>query len=420
MGISAQVMELFDRSALFINQQMGRLDDFALRNVQHREDGKAAPKGGPFSAQNYLYNKRTKEWLQIGNFLANFVVKSGIASNHAEAMKLVAEEIGKISAALKKSWNLYDTYLIQISSAQSCPACYAKQIILHDWLVNQKILKFGHMAVIYGATYQETLNVAGFNDEPYNLSIVGRTINPRDKNLLLKIRDVDWNMVPAIVQKAFNIHASRLSNVDPKSFAVVYRRPGETFQTPDGVIELPERLVFGLDKRPKDVWGGDIHATPSVTAIRGKCIEDRNINGYFHESWATPGTVYTLTPTGVLRDAEAQWGSTANIAVIRNAPANILTIPLERESPLALNDQLYERLAAGYNHASVGIMVARAHNDNRAQAAWPPVIRELEGDGVNSHYDGIAARGRKLAQFGPICETRFGPTSVPLIRRCAC
>lgn len=361
---------------------MEATDTFARENILHRDaKGKAAPKGGPFGAQNYVMNIATGQILQAGDLCANAVVQTGIVSNHAEAMAMQPDQLEKWRDAVIDV-GPKDALMVQISSAESCPSCYAKQVIWHSRMAADGLIRHGQAITLFNATYSDTLQKAGFNDLPYAMAALARTLNAEHPGLIVKTNDIDWNDLPNPVKQRFLDHTYAASGDVVEGMSVVYR---------EGTSELPGLIAGGIDRRPPSALVyGDPFATSEVQAIRNKCRQDRD-NGIF-ESWATPGTLYTLTPEiGALMHAEAQWGSIKDVHIIRNAPESVQRIKPTQEAAGLSNADFYKASTAGYNAIGAGVKVVRLESENTAQPLWPSVLAEVMGEsGHNAHYDGLA------------------------------
>lgn len=355
-------------------------DDFAVANILHRKDGKAAPSGGPFGARNYVYDINLGLLVPAGDLRANNVVGTGIVSNHAEAMALQPNQLSIWRDKIEEIGPEY-AIPVQISSAESCPACYAKQMIWQFRLVNAGLIKPGRMAVIFNATFDDTLQKAGFNDLPYAIAALARSQNSAHPGLMVRQQDIDWNDIPQPVKEIFLSYTGTAKGESLQGLSVIFRA-ASTY--------LPELVAAGYDIRPAGVFEtGDPFATSEVQAIRNKCMQDRT-SGIF-ESWATMGALYTVTEEiGPLMHAEAQWASIGQVFTIRNAPASVARIEQTREAPSLSNSDFYRAATAGYNMPEADVSVLRTIVENKSQPLWPGVLKEVMGEsGQNAHYDGL-------------------------------
>lgn len=61
-----------------------------------------------------------------------------------------------------------NAHVYVLSSAESCPACHAKLEILARQLVHEKLILPQHFTVVFGASYEDSKAVAGFDDDKYH------------------------------------------------------------------------------------------------------------------------------------------------------------------------------------------------------------------------------------------------------------
>ncbi|QQG36540.1 MAG: hypothetical protein HYS17_01750 [Micavibrio aeruginosavorus] len=317
-------------------------DDAAVENVREG-------RGGPFGASLNVINLENGWIVRIGDVAGNAVLETGVGSAHAEDQALSPENIHALKSALK-SRDPAKTAVIVASSAESCPACHAKLEILARLLVSEKLLRLGHFIVAYGASYADTKNIAGFNDEPYHADM----LKPEGARLI-RVDTIARDRLTHAVQEELLQH--------------------------EAVVETARGLYAGGDER-------DHHftLTPEVTALRAACLHNRE-NGS-----ATPwdlqrATLYTTTAQiGPLAYAEAQW---ANIARwVRVAGAESFT---PTEAPDISNNDLFAAVAARpYNHSHSALQVIHISPfANRGQQEWARL--QAERPERLKTYNGIAS-----------------------------
>lgn len=153
-------LEISDAYADMLKHLLQKADKFAEENVKRGD-------GGPFGASLHVFNAgRDAKRRDIGTPAANAVLKKGQASAHAENEALSPENIDELRAVLAQCGA--GTTVVLASSGESCPACHAKEEILARTLQAEGLIQGAdQFLVIYGATFEQTRTVAGFNDEPY-------------------------------------------------------------------------------------------------------------------------------------------------------------------------------------------------------------------------------------------------------------
>lgn len=124
----------------------------------------AAGRGGPFAASLHLYDGTA--WHRIAGPVGNAVLETGLASAHAEDRLILPGSVATLVAGLQRC-DPGAARVAVVSSAESCPACHTKLEILARRLVHDGLLAPGRFAVVYGASYEGTAAVAGFNDSLY-------------------------------------------------------------------------------------------------------------------------------------------------------------------------------------------------------------------------------------------------------------
>lgn len=306
-------------------------DEAAVRSVQEG-------RGGPFGAALYVCGPRGADLISIGEARGNAVLETGIASAHAEDRALCPEHIGLLKSALKAR-DRQDRFVILASSAESCPACHAKIEILARILIEERFLLPGHFIVAFGAGYEDTKHVAGFNDALYHEDMIKPIVQR-----LIKMEPAAADDLPAPVSKVLS--------ADP--------------QIPAAVVLCGDDEAFaGYDGRAH----GHFTLTPEISAIRAAC-DSRHERGY-PEAWNLGGAaLYTFTKDpGPLAYAECQWANVMRWVTVRTKnPATLAT----QEAPGIKNSALFDAVTERpYNNSkSVLRIVKVACFANLAQKEW--------------------------------------------------
>ncbi len=307
-------------------------------------------RGGPFGASLNIINLEKNWVIRIGEVAGNAVLETGVGSAHAEDQALSPENIRALKANLKDR-DPAKTAVVVASSAESCPACHAKLEIIARILVEERLIQLGHFIVAYGATYGDTLNVAGFNDEPYHADLLK---DPHER--LIKIETLAMDRLPSAVQESL-VYAP----------AVVQA---------DGV-----ELSGGHDER-------DRHFTfiPEVTALRGACAM-RKAKGASDPWDLHKATLYTTTAQiGPLAYAEAQWANVARWVQVTGDSTNV-----PAEAPQISNDDLFQAVAMRpYNNQRSALRVVRIEDfANLGQHEWAKI--QAEDPERLKTYNGVSA-----------------------------
>ena len=233
-------------------------DEFAIKNVQ-------SGKGGPFGASVHVYDLVSGDLTMIGDLEANAVIDKGMGSAHAEDQAMNPETVNALKSYLESLSKHSDAVVIFSSSGESCPACHSKEEILNRHLIDEGLLKSGRFAVTYGATYADTANIAGFNDEPYHRDMQ----KPKGSGMISIDRDNIIN-IPDEVRQIF-----------------------EQSDVPVSVIALPDgRFIAGYEDRDADLM-----ATSEVSAIRA-ATQKLRADGIV-ESWVLGGASRAFGLCGV-------------------------------------------------------------------------------------------------------------------------
>lgn len=305
-------------------------DSAAVENVREG-------RGGPFGASLNIINFETGHVMRIGQVSGNAVLETGVGSAHAEDQALSPENIRALKANLKNR-DVAKIAVVVASSAESCPACHAKLEIIARILVEERLIQRGHFIVAYGATYGDTLNVAGFNDEAYHADML-KAPSAR----LIKIESVSMDRLPQAVQ--------------------------ENLAYAPAVVQTDDvGLSNGRDER-------DVHFTftPEITALRGACAV-RRAKGAADPWDLHKATLYTTTAQiGPLAYAEAQWANVARFVLVTGDVTNV-----PDEAPQINNDDLFQAVAMRpYNNERSALQIVHIEPfDNLGQHEWAKLLAE--------------------------------------------
>lgn len=319
------------------------VDEADMAAVENVREGR----GGPFGASLNIVNLANYHVLRIGNIAGNAVLETGVGSAHAEDQALSPENVRALKANLK-NMDAGKVAVVVASSGESCPACHAKIEILARILIDEQLLVEGHFIVAYGATYADTLHVAGFNDEPYHADMT----KPESARLI-RIESAQIDDVPDAVKQ------------------VLAGAPV--------ALVTGNHVIAGQDERSK-------HFTfvPEVAAMRAACQQQKQRGAA--EPWDLQrATLYTFTPQiGPLAYAEAQW---ANIARLVRVSGNQTIAP---EAPAISNDDLFRAIATRpYNNPHSVLRVVRMTPfANAGQHEWAR-LQSTNPDLKN--YNGVSA-----------------------------
>lgn len=361
----------------FLAQQLEATDAFATENVRKGH-------GGPFGAALHIIDLDTGNATQIGTLAANAVLKTGIASQHAEAEVLSPDNQRSLREQLTilRSQNRTNLAVVCTSSGQSCPACQAKQEIIARDLAIDGLLEKGRFVVTYGATFEDTAQIAGFNDAPYVLDNLLRLLGTNEKTMV-KVKHRHISELPEDIKRRFII-----AQADRRRIAVL-----------DGA----NVSVTGKDNRTHDLF-----ATASVEAIRnacraqtklmndGKSLEQPWLLGNRPEQPSKEAVLYTpLKTVGPLLLAEAQWAGVAKIVCVDGISHDL---DAERETPDISNNAFTHACWSGYNRDESYLTVLRlAPFENNAQIAWREKLMR-EGNAIL--YNGLAGSDNLLKMAG--------------------
>jgi|GEM_PF-1834758 len=386
-SLSKPVENKLHRDCLHCLQQVG---EAALENVSRDREGRllltpegqpnphsGAPYGGPFSAGVcLLLPDGTVE--MIGEPKNNTVLGKGVASFHAEHEILsgypYAELVNRLNE-LRAEGKEGPTVLL-LSSAQSCPTCQTKQEIIARELVRHELIAPGHFISLYGASFDDTLKVAGFNDKIYAAALIMTAEHPDAPGSMLRHRTVALADLQESTKRLF---------MESRWPVAIVEREGALYAT-------------GSDARSDT----DLFSTAEVVALRNAGLRYQQ-EGH-DDPWGVDGTLYTTTlESGPLCLTEANWTRIAEIVHVVLPPELQDKQHQTRESASIDNKAFLSIIAGGYKAPSRAVNVYRdpAYRD-KAQLFWSKLLHV----GKAKLYNG--ASGTEAVQtFLPLAEERF-------------
>ncbi|MEJ0061649.1 MAG: hypothetical protein WDO70_00210 [Alphaproteobacteria bacterium] len=273
--------------------------------------------------------------------------------------------------------------IIMTSSGQSCPSCHSKEEIVARHLRTEGF--DAPFVVSYGATFEQTANVARFHDEPYLLDLFRQT-QAQVLRPMVRHKVAPLEKLPSFVQRIFDEETLAL----PTAYAGLIRSHMVRGRGGGGRdAELMKLTGGGTDERAR----GDIFAIAEVGALRAACRRRKEEGA--EQPWrlghpSHPATLYTTTQDiGPLAMAECQWAGVSEIVSVRYSHPNA-DRQQTQEAPWLANREFFRIIAGhGYNSAESAIKVVRDPNfANLAQKAWRQKL-DKEGDG--SLYNGAQA-----------------------------
>jgi hypothetical protein len=313
-----------------LKELVDETDAFAVENVR-------LGRGGPFGASVHVYNLNGGDVHAIGTLEANAVIEKGMGSAHAEDQAMNPETISTLKELLSELDADAEPVVIFSSSGESCPACHSKEEILCRTLVQEELLTPGHFVVTYGATYEDTANIAGFNDAPYHYDMQ----LPKGEGMI-SIDDEDVADIPFEVRQIF-----------------------EKSDRPVSVVALEGgRYIYAYEDRKHDLM-----ATSEVAAIRAAAAVQKESG--LEEPWNLgEATIYTSTSdVGPLGYAECQWANITQWVSVNHPKAQEWAT---QEAPDVSNDAFFTVIAhAEYNQPEATLSVHRIEPfENKAQYEW--------------------------------------------------
>lgn len=309
-------------------------DHAALSNVR-------AGRGGPFAASMHVHDRRSDAWVTVVPPCGNAVIETGQASAHAEDRVLAAAHL----ASLKKTLQQYEpgqANVYVVSSAESCPACHAKLEIAARQLRADGIIGPGCFHVAYGASYEETASIAGFNDAPYHHDFQNIPGTGLIKQKFLDMQDI------------------------PEPVRSFMRREG-----PCAVVVSQQDVDYATGERP------EISAIQKISAQKKKRGDPA--------PWDLGGAIlYTcVRDIGPMAYAECQWSHVACWVTVSGCGGHVE----RQEAPGISNHDLFRVVAARpYTHPQSALHFLHIRPfANLAQQEW----QKLSKLGKVQSYNGI-------------------------------
>ena len=204
-----------------------------------------AGRGGPFGASLNIIQIPAMTITRIGAVAGNAVLETGVGSAHAEDQALSPENVVLLKQKLSTG-SLPQQVVVMASSGESCPACHAKIEILARILLHEGLILPGHFIVAYGASYADTLQVAGFNDEPYHADF-----NQPEQARLIALEDINPETLSPAVTQALG--------------------------TGQALVQMGDVIFSGADQRPQHFT-----FTAEVSALRAAATHQK------HQGHPTP------------------------------------------------------------------------------------------------------------------------------------
>ena len=343
-------------------------DEHALESV--RQDI-----GGPFGAR-FLIVAQDGSIYPVGKNVGNAVVSSGIASRHAEHENWT-QNWDALTGKLRELQG-QKKMLIELSSGESCINCHAKQEIGFQTLFEQGYLYEGQdrAGVVYGATYRQTADVAGFNDLVYLLAVQDIKDIDMDAGPDNKIHEQDIKKAKALAS-GFKHDISGLAEI-PEDVADFFEQSEEPVAV---LMRDGEIFSVGYDERDKHFT-----RTPEVVALQKACERQKSLKKDL--PWDLGGNqhgvkLYTSTrEVGPLMLAEGYWSNALDFVTVQHdRQAEWET----KEHPELSNDQFLTHIAK-HTHERSGSKLKAYYmpTENKAQHFWAN-----KDDAVN--YDGAKA-----------------------------
>ncbi len=333
--------------------------------------------GGPFGARFIIITPFGV--YPVGDNVGNAVLSSGVASRHAEHQNWelnlpdLEEKLGQLKGVPK--------ILLELSSAESCINCDAKHQAGVAHLRQKGLLEPNDkVLVVFGATYRQTADVAGFNDLVYLLAL----------QRILKFNRLDAGEHNEITEKDLQISeelARRFSHTEqdvgdiPPEVAEIFRQSDKAV-----AVVVKDGKVFSVGNDERDIH---FSRTPEVVALQNACLRQRNELG-ITESWDLgDAQVYTSTPEiGPMMLAEGYWSNAVKFVTVRHPRQREWTT---REYPNATNTEMLRVIAT---RPYGGRPASPAHNSttaNLAQIFWRDKPDAVNYDGAKAGADATPA-----------------------------
>lgn len=386
-----------EKTVAALCEKLAETDRHAYDNVTHDDAGHSIlddkgepvrgkfPRGGPFGAMLYIELEDGSIEV-VGKKRGNNVIGSGIASAHAESEALDEENYKALVTRLETLKAEGKTPRVwMVSSGQSCPTCQTKQEIAARDLAEKGLLPRGQFMALYGATYDETEEIAKFNDGDYAGSLKQSAMDPGSPDNHIQHRQENLETAPPEVQEIFRQAT--------KPTAVIWRN-GQVY-------------AVGEDTTTRY----NPFATAEANAIRAACAKNKKEGAPY--PWEVDGTIYTFTPNiGAYGFTEAMWtGIKKFVSVLLDGkPAQPALQTAEAQH--ISNSGLLQTVAGGYSDTQSYVRVFRDMNFvNTAQPMWAKL---LETNPEMLYNGSPVPRGAKVARNR---HTRFD-FSAPDIAHC--
>jgi len=312
-----------------------RLDAFAVDSVR-------SGRGGPFGAELLVHDATTDQLISLSGPRGNAVLAKGIASAHAESEALTPDCAAQALTILRER-PTHQLHLIQASSAESCPACRAKQMVFLAHLQAQGWPTGTLLQVTFGASYEETEAVAGFNDKIYHDDLLGLLDPP-----LLRVTKALSADLPQDVLSALASAEAVLAFPDPADATRRLILAEAQARLSDPLQPSAIRLLHRASALRRDAGS----ETPWTLGADG------------------PARLYLSGgPVGPLTYTDAQWAGISEICCVTDLP------PAAQEVPQIDNAALMARARLPYNADGTPLQVRQLRTGthgltNTAQQIW--------------------------------------------------
>lgn len=315
---------------IYLRGVLEECDAAALGNIR-------AGGGGPFAACLLMHDRGTGEWQKIAGPCGNAVLLTGLPTAHAEDQVIAPQNQEKLRTWLH-ACGAARAHVWVVCNGEPCPACRAKLEILARQLRAEGLLHPGFFTVAYGASYEDTCDVAGFDDGAYHRDF----LKPPGTGMIRQ-KFVAWESLPEEV--------------------AVQLQPGGAVVAADG------RVIAGEGPMPE------------ISAIQNLCRIRHDVGEPM--PWdLRRATLYTHARSiGPRAYAEAQWANVAVWASVGDA------VEESAEAPGINNAALFSIIATRpYMHPDSALgFVQLSPFQNKAQKEW----RRMMESGAAQPYNGI-------------------------------
>ena len=262
-----------------------------------------------------------------------------------------------------------------VSSGQSCTTCHSKQEIAARALIGQGLIENNVFATLYGATYDDTYQIAQFYDAQYADAMRYFSCDPESPHNLIQSKTVDYDQLPEQLRKIF----------------------GEATSATAVVMRNDKIYATGNDGRDQF----NLYATPEVSAVRAACRWNREKDGVF-ASWEVDGDLYTTSESiGPLLFGEIGWTNIKTVWHVR-MPLDLAHKRFDTRETVGNNSKVLDIVSGGYHEKLASIAVVRDHRFvNTAQPMWSRVLKAND----QILYNGSAVSDAVLAERNT--RTRF-------------